>query len=299
MDNKTSKVMFALLCSAICGDPLSDEKKALYNAEMLPQIATVAKQHDALHLLVFGLKKNDLLNESSKWLETEIFRAVYRYEQQKYEFNRICEALEKSEIPFIPLKGSVLREYYSEPWIRTSCDIDILVHNEDLEKAILCLSEELKYILKDRATHDVSLFAPNGVHVELHFDLLEEGRANNAIEILSGVWKNVALCENSKFRYEMTDEFFYFYHIAHMAKHFENGGCGIRPFVDLVVLDRMDSENFSKRDELLKSGGLLQFARASRKLSRIWFCNEQSDELSEQIQDFILRGGSYLSLIHI
>ena len=49
MDNKTSKVMFALLCSAICGDPLSDEKKALYNAEMLPQIATVAKQHDALH----------------------------------------------------------------------------------------------------------------------------------------------------------------------------------------------------------------------------------------------------------
>ena len=72
----------------------------------------------------------------------------------------------------------------------------------------------------------------------------------------------IALCENSKFRYEMTDEFFYFYHIAHMAKHFENGGCGIRPFVDLVVLDRMDSENFSKRDELLKSGGLLQFARA-------------------------------------
>ena len=37
----------------------------------------------------------------------------------------------------------------------------------------------------------------------------------------------------------MLDELFYFYHIAHMVKHFENGGCGIRP----VVLSLL-KENF-------------------------------------------------------
>ena len=39
--------------------------------------------------------------------------------------------IKKVQIPFLPLKGSVIRQYYPEPWMRTSCDIDILV---DFEK---------------------------------------------------------------------------------------------------------------------------------------------------------------------
>ena len=293
MNKETNMVMFALLRSAVCGDLLSGEEKSLYDAEMLSKIVKIARQHDVLHLVAFGLKKNDMLDGNSKQLETEIFKAVYRYEQQSYELSRVCETLEKANIPFIPLKGSVLRKFYPKPWMRTSCDIDILVHNEDLEKAILCLSENLKYSLKGKTTHDVSLFAPNGICIELHYDLVEEGRANNAIEILGRVWDNVTLCKNSSYQYEMTDAFFYFYHIAHMAKHFETGGCGIRPFIDLVVLNGIGGVDFAKRDELLNHGGLLQFAKASRKLSRVWFGNEQGDAVSEEMQDFILRGGSY------
>lgn len=29
----------------------------------------------------------------------------------------------------------------------------------------------------------------------------------------------------------MKEEMFYFYHIAHLAKHFEVGGCGIRQII--------------------------------------------------------------------
>jgi hypothetical protein len=50
----------------------------------------------------------------------------------KHEFERICLVLEKAKIPHIPLKGSVLRKLYKEPWLRTSCDIDILVQEETL-----------------------------------------------------------------------------------------------------------------------------------------------------------------------
>ena len=45
-----------------------------------------------------------------------------------------CNALEKAQIPFVPLKGSVIRKYYPEAWMRTSSDIDVLVHKEDVEK---------------------------------------------------------------------------------------------------------------------------------------------------------------------
>lgn len=63
-----------------------------------------------------------------------------------HEYNRICDALESVEISFLPLKGSVLRQYYPEPWMRTSCDIDILVHENDLEKTTEYLVRDLGYI---------------------------------------------------------------------------------------------------------------------------------------------------------
>jgi hypothetical protein len=177
--------------------------------------------------------------------------------------------------------------------MRTSCDVDILVHKEDLERAIAYLVQNLGYSEKEHGTHDVSLFAPSGDHIELHFDLVEEGRAQNAIHILSGVWENAILCEASKYRYEMTDAFFYFYHIAHMAKHFETGGCGIRPFIDLFILDRMENADREGRVKLLEKGGLLQFANVSRDLSEVWFDGKKPDALLLQMQHFILHGGVY------
>ena len=293
MDTETEKVMFALLRSAVCGGLLSDEEKALYDAQQLPQLLHTARRHDVAHLLALGLKKNDLLDENDRQIETEIFRAVYRYEQLNYEMNVLCSALEAAQIPFLPLKGAVIRSIYPEPWMRTSCDIDILVHSEDLNRAIFYLSEHLKYTEKERATHDVSMFAPSGVHVELHFDLIEEKRANNAIGVLSGVWDDAVRCEGSGFRCQMSDAFFYFYHIAHMAKHFEDGGCGIRPFLDLFLLDHVEGTDTAQRDCLLDRGGLSEFANAARRLSRVWFGGEPMDALSEKMQDYILRGGSF------
>lgn len=288
------RAMMDLIASEVCGKTIDKTQYALTDDALL-QMYKLAKSHDLAHLVGDALIKNGLIaNEEIKAkFQQQILLAFYRYEKIQYELGRLSKILNEAQIPFIPLKGAVIRQYYPESWFRTSCDIDILVHKEDLEKAIRCLSVELKYILKERTTHDVSLFAPNGVHIELHFDLVEEGRANNAIKILSDVWEYVALCENSGFCYEMFDEFFYFYHIAHMAKHFENGGCGIRPFVDLVILEHKDGFDFAKRNALLDHGGLLQFAEASRRLSRIWFEKEPWDELSEQMQNYILHGGSY------
>ena len=60
MDTETSKVMFALLRSAVCGDPLTDGEKALFHADMLPRIVRTAQRHDVAHLLALGLKRNRL-----------------------------------------------------------------------------------------------------------------------------------------------------------------------------------------------------------------------------------------------
>ena len=293
MDQRTIQTLFALLRSAICGTKLTDEEREVYSREQLPDLMKMAQRHDVAHLLALGLKQNALLAKEDRDIAKRILEAVYRYERLNYEYTQVCSALESAQIPFIPLKGSVLRKHYPEAWMRTSCGIDILVHGEDLNAAISYLIDHLQYVEKERTPHDVSLITPRGNHVELHFDLVEEGRANNAIHVLSCVWEHVSLRENSSYWYEMSDGFFYFYHIAHMAKHFESGGCGIRPLIDLWLLDRIDGADYKKRDEVLREGGLLKFANIARRLSNIWFDGEAADELLIEMQNFILHGGVY------
>ena len=293
MDQRTIQILFALLRSAICGTKLSEEERNNYSPDLLQDLLKISSKHDVVHLLVFGIKQNELISEENSDIEKCILKAVYRYERLRYEYENLCEALEKAQVPFLPLKGSVIRKYYPEAWMRTSCDIDVLVHREDLENAISYLVSNQNYIEKERATHDVSLFTQTRIHVELHFDLVEEGRAQNAIDVLHSVWDNVTLHENSNYWYEMSDSYFYFYHIAHMAKHFENGGCGIRPFIDLWILDHMKGIDLSARDVLLSQGGLLKFAHASQTLSEVWFGGKEPDELSLQMQEFLLHGGVY------
>lgn len=293
MDQRTIQILFALLRSAICGTKLTEEERNAYSPERLSDLLKISSKHDVIHLLALGLKQNELIPKEYNDIEKFIFKAVYRYERLRYEYENLCAALEKAQIPFLPLKGSVIRKYYPEPWMRTSCDIDILVHREDLEKAVSYLVQNYQYAEKERATHDVSLFSQNGIHVEIHFDLVEEGRAQNAIYVLRHVWDNASLHGNSEYWYEMTDAYFYFYHIAHIAKHFENGGCGIRPFIDLWLLDHLKNIDISARDELLSQGGLLKFTNISRTLSEVWFGDKEPDELSLQMQDYLLHGGVY------
>lgn len=253
-----------------------------------------ANMHDLCHLVGAFLEKNTKAeNEITIKFKKKFYMAVFRCEQLKTVLNEIEKTFESNCIPYMALKGSVIRRWYLEPWMRTSCDIDVLVGEKDLENAKYVLMNERRYAYLGQGSHDLSFYAPNNVHVELHYTLIEDEFAKDSSKVLRNVWKKAVNCEGLRYKYEMSDDMFYFYHIAHMARHFETGGCGIRPFIDLWILDRLDCANRSERDALLSAGGLLQFANAARKLCGVWFNGEEADDLSQQMQDYILSGGAY------
>lgn len=295
MERGTNQIIFALLRSAVCGTELSDAEKALCSAENLPETVKTAQKHDIDHLLAYALKKNGLLpeNGAGAGAEKAVLKAVYRYEQMNMDFERVCRVFEEEKIPFMPLKGSVIRKYYPEEWMRTSCDIDILVPEDIVEKAADLLADRLNFERRAKHSHDIPIFTPAKFHIELHYSLLEDGRANGSSEILKSVWETARVRDGYGYWYEMPDEMFYFYHIAHMAKHFETGGCGIRPFIDLWILDNLNGADASARNELLSRGGLLKFAESARRLSQIWFEGREADKISSQMENYILRGGVY------
>ncbi len=268
-----------------------DSEKNLYTEDILPELLDLSKKHDISHLLAYGLDKNAMLTEDSKYIGNEVVIAIYRYMQLNYDYLKLSESFEAAKIPYLPLKGSVIRKYYPEAWMRTSCDIDILIHNEDMSKATDLLINNCGYTYHGKGSHDVSLFSPNNIHIELHYELVEDGLVKEASKILNSVWNNTV--KKSKYCFEMTDEFFYFYHIAHMAKHFENGGCGIRPFIDLWILDNIEGAEEKRRNELLMKGNLLKFADAARNLSKVWLDNAEHTEITKQMEQYILKGGVY------
>ena len=221
MEKDTIYMLFSILRSIFNGDQVSDADKQLVTEDLLKDIVKLASKHDIAHLVALGIINNELVDEQTKsQLQQIVFRAVYRYEKQNYELKQVCEALEKAQIPFIPLKGSVIRKYYPEPWMRTSCDIDVLVHEKNLRTAVSYLVENLNYTEHEQNSHDISLFSPSGNHIELHYDLVENHIADSPSEILADVWNVVELKEGYSYHYEMPDDMFYFYHVAHMAKHF-------------------------------------------------------------------------------
>ena len=293
MDQRTIQILFALLRSAICGTKLSEEERNNYSPALLQDLLKISSKHDVAHLLVFGLKQNELVTKENDEIEKRILKAVGRHEKIRYEYENLCEALEKAQVPFLPLKGSVIRRYYPEAWMRTSCDIDVLVHERNSEKAKSVLVDKYGYSYRGRSSHDISLFTTTNIHVELHYELVEDGIANGSSEVLKNVWDVSVIRDGYAFWHEMPDEYYYFYHIAHMAKHFEEGGCGIRPFIDLWILDGIVGTDIDKRNKLLEQGNLLRFANVARKLSRIWFSDEQYDFISQQMEHYILRGGVY------
>ncbi len=268
------------------------------SAEELTLLFKLSKKHDIAHLVGDALEKYGVISSED---DSKIYRlfmqertmAVFRYERQNYELQQICSVLEKNKIQHIPLKGSVLREYYDQPWKRTSCDIDVLVEDKNILRARDVLATELGYTFEAANTHDISLWAPSGVHLELHHCLIEDYIAKNAASILKKIWDYTVTAKGFTYKKEMTDEAFYFYHIQHMAKHFLIGGCGIRPFIDLWILNHRVEFDEEKRNALLKKGGLSVFAANALRVSEIWFGDAEPTELSKEFESYILRGGVY------
>ena len=290
---KIIRTMMDLIASEVCGKSIDKSQYTLTDEE-LAKLYKLSKSHDLAHLVGDALIKNDLIEdgEIKAKFQKQIMLAVYRYEKINYELGRLRKVLNEAEIPFIPLKGSVLRRYYPEPWMRTSCDIDVLVHESDLERAASALTSAVGYKADSKGSHDVGMFSDSGVHLELHYSLIEDKIVGSAADVLRSTWKNASPVSDTS-EYAFGDDLFFFYHTAHMAKHFVNGGCGIRPFIDIWVLNHRVPFDKEKRDALLAEGGLLTFAKQAEALSEAWLGNGEHTEITRRMQDYLLKGGVY------
>lgn len=256
----------------------------------LDEVCELARRHDLEHFVDMGLHGKGVLREERKTVlhYDSVFRNYRRYQKTCAAQQKLFALLEQNKIDYLPLKGAVIRSWYPEPWMRTSCDVDILIRQDDLQKAERLLLQN-GYEKKANGVHDISFKMEENLPLELHFNLLVENEKLDPL--LSKVWQYAVLQQGH--RYVMQNDYFFFYLLSHIAQHLLNGGCGIRPFLDLWIMKKTPIFAEEKVRALCESAGFGNLMTHILHLAGVWFGEERHTTVSRVLADFILEGGAY------
>ncbi len=289
-EKDVQRILIEILYSTVNELQAEETLKQKLTTDVVGAVYRLAKQHDLAHVVAHFVYHNQVQvdKELAQKLQREEILSVYRHEQMKSTLDEICGVFDAANIAYVPLKGAVIRAYYPFESMRTSCDIDILIHESDLKTAIKCL-EEKGYQAGERAYHDVSLYAPNKIHLELHFSIQEN--MDNLNLVLDDAWEYAVQSNGS--RYDFKQEFFVFYTYAHMAYHFVSGGCGVRSLLDIWVMEQRMGAHYSCAEALLKKAGIYTFAVQMSNIANACFTKNAPDEFAELVLGYVYSGGVY------
>ncbi len=280
-------ILRAEVCGNIADAPNSGE---LLDQDTAAALYALSKKHDLAHIISSYLSKHSIVTDEGilAQFKREEITSIYRCEQIKYAYKQICGAFDAAAIPYIPLKGSVIRPYYPKESMRTSCDIDILVKEEDLYRSIDILVKK-GYECGEKNYHDISLRSPNKVNVELHFNIQENIEKLDCV--LKEAWRHAVIKDG--YHYEFTKEFFVFHMFAHMSYHFLSGGCGIRSLMDIWIMEQKMGVTFEESKEFLARAEIYKFASEISRLANSCFSDIPMNAFSHTLLKYILDGNLF------
>ena len=147
----------------------SDSKIELSDSE-LEELLYFSSEQSILPIAIKGIQRLDHKYIIKKFYADKHAKCIHQFIQQEEALKNICSVLDKHSIKYVLLKGADIRALYPEKELRTSCDIDILVHKDNLEEAVDIIELETDFSTNGSDYHDISM-KNKYVHLELHFSI--------------------------------------------------------------------------------------------------------------------------------
>lgn len=274
---------------------LENRKPGLLPKEVaLDEIIRLSHKHQMNYLILGGLLKVDNISEEEKTkIKPYVVKSVFKTANQICEIKNIEKIFEEKGIRCQPMKGARMKFMYPAFEMREMGDIDILVQAEDMSNADKCLKDmgyELEQSIKH---HDIYKKKPYVV-LEMHRAMYDKTVNKTQYEYFSDM-SRAKTREGKSYIYDFSNEDFYVYMMAHMAKHFYVKGCGIRNLVDIYVYNNKFADSLDKEyvKEQLKICGIATFTEHMEKLANIWLGNENGDEFYDDLFLYMLDSGIY------
>lgn len=254
-----------------------------------------ASSHNVANIIYLGLVNAGVDRKLLGQFEAAYNYAIAVDAAQQYYLETISDAFEENGIMHLAMKGAVLKQLYPSSDLRKSGDIDMYFDNADSEKVKSIMEkigfETLEY--GEQHIHDKYLI-DGKILVEMHRALMSEKYFEWGA-MCRDIAHNLVLDAGYEYRYKMTDEDYYLYMTAHMAKHMKYGGIGIRFIIDIWVYlnkyyEKLNWEYIARK---LREGNLYKFENLCRRLSNIWMEGGECEKELDELENYIISNGLF------
>lgn len=270
---RTSEQLLYLMACALQG--VSAREEILADAD-LKQLLIMARKHSVASMVCMALEKTAIFanaDEAAKkqWLEVKN-KAVRKNMLLDAERKAILHELEIQGIWYMPLKGSILKDWYPKPGMREMADNDILFDPSGREQVWeIFQNRGYKTISFRKDNDDVYEKAPI-YNFEMHVSLFP-GTYKELTEQYENVKERLLPVDGTAYQFAFTPEDFYVFALAHAHKHYSHSGTGVRTLADIYVMDRHLGD-IMDRDEVeqkLTQLGIAEYEQHSRVLAEKLF----------------------------
>ncbi len=272
---------------------ITDEASPLPENFNFETALEAVKSHQISSMLYYGAVNCglDVTTPAMKQLFSVVCKCVAVSEKQKFEVGNLCKAFSDNNIDHMPLKGTILRDMYPHSDMRLMSDADILIKTEQYDR-IHDVMLELGFTEGTESNHEY-VWKKSGIVIELHKRLIPSYNKDYYAYYGDG-WRLAVPSEIMPHRFEMSHEDQMIYLFTHFAKHYRDGGIGLRHITDLYVYRRyigaLDEEYIKKELETL---GTYEFYTNITDTINVWFNGGKATEKTDFITDFIFSSGVY------
>ena len=290
---RTSEQLLYLMACALQG--VSAREEVLTDVD-LKQLLIMARKHSVASMVCMALEKTAIFanaDEAAKkqWLEAKN-KAIRKNMLLDAERKTILHELETQGIWYMPLKGSILKDWYPKPGMREMADNDILFDPSGRKQVReIFQNRGYKTVSFRKGNHD-EYEKPPIYNFEMHVSLFH-GMYKELAEQYENVKERLLPVDGTAYQFAFTPEDFYVFVLAHAHKHYSHSGTGVRTLADIYVMDRHLGD-IMDRDEVeqkLSQLGIAEYEQHSRVLAEKLFSAVRplaETELTEDEKEMLL-----------
>lgn len=268
------------------------------------RICEEAKAHE-VHTFIYPMVKNLIDDQLNKKLRKMVLISEAYQIQHIYRIIEVLKKFNSSGIPIIVLKGVAVMELYTNPQHRTMGDSDILVRNDDLERAKALLIE-MGYCMENYDYKHIHFSYNGNFPIELHRYSINYKKMDKLPYLEDLLWENAVhstVCGIPVLKLYPQDEILHL--CLHMISHMKSTGFGLRQLCDLVlyVEKRRDEIDWATFFDRCRTYGVYEFVNAifvvCRRLLKLELSHPidntiyENEHYIEMFIDYIFDGGAY------
>lgn len=271
IDN-TERVLLKLLACALSGDTgCTIEFGADTDWEKL---ISMAKSHAVISLIADKMLSDSAISkcltlEQKNDIKRSCESALINGHRLLYLTDRYLKKLENAGITGVVLKGWAVSGYYHVPELRKTGDIDIIVAQHDVQKAIDVLKNDgFREVDGQHSNHHTELIGKDKVIVEIHntlVELFDNEAVNSQIkEYGQNMLTHYEVFEYNGYRIRRAiPEYNAISLTLHMLQHYMRAGFGLKLLCDWVefVNDGIDEKQYKTFIGMAETLGITGFVR--------------------------------------